>query len=269
MAEDPFSGLASTFDQAAQLYLRIRPGYPAQLFEDLARETALGAKARALEIGAGTGQATRGLIERGWSVVALEPGPSLAALAKQALRGFGDVNVVVSTFEQWEGHGQRFDLVVAATSWHWLDARDAYRKAADMLRDDGYLAIIVTDHVLPLEGDEIFHDIQEAYEQVGISDGHRGPEPLEPPEAILAPDVEAIVSSGFFAPPVVHRYLWSRDYTTDEYLALLSTYSNHIAARPEQRETLFTRIRELIQARPAATIRKHYLNTLQVARRLS
>jgi 16S rRNA A1518/A1519 N6-dimethyltransferase RsmA/KsgA/DIM1 with predicted DNA glycosylase/AP lyase activity len=100
MAEERFSGLASMFDQAAQHYLRIRPGYPAQLFDDLARETALGARARVLEIGAGAGQATRGLLERGWSVVALEPGPSLATLAGQALRGVGDVDVVVSTFEQ-------------------------------------------------------------------------------------------------------------------------------------------------------------------------
>jgi hypothetical protein len=137
-----------------------------------------------------------------------------------------------------------------------------------MLRDGGYLAIIATDHVFPLDGDELFRDVQLAYEQVGMGDGQRGPEPLEPPEAIVAPDVEAIVSSGLFAASIVHRYLWSRDYTADEYLALLSTYSNHIAAPPEQRETLFTRIRELIEARPSATIRKHYLNTLQVARRL-
>ena len=268
MAEEPFSGLAATFDQTAQLYLRMRPGYPAQLFDDLARVTALGTRAMVLEIGAGTGQATRGLLERGWSVVALEPGPALAALARQALRGIGDVDVVVSAFEQWEGHGQQFDLVLAATSWHWLDARDAYRRTAEMLRDEGYLAIIATDHVFPPEGDELFRDVQAAYEQVDLTVGHRGSEPLEPPEAILPPHVEAMVSSGFFGPPTVHRYLWSRDYTADEYLALLSTYSNHIAARPEQREMLFNRIRELIQARPSATIRKHYLNTLQVAPRL-
>lgn len=265
MAQEPYSGLAATFDRVAQLYDRIRPGYPAELFVDLANETGLRAEAKVLEIGAGTGQATRGLLARGWSVVALEPGPGLATVARQALSRVGDVDVVVSPFERWEEYGQRFDLIVAATSWHWLDAEVAYRRAAEMLRDDGYLAIITTSHVLPSDGDELFRDVEAAYEQVGMSDGQGDP---EPPEAIRAPDVEAIVGSGFFAPPMVHRYLWSRDYTSDEYLALLSTYSDHIEARPAQRDALFARIRELIDARPSASIRKHHLNIMQVARRL-
>jgi hypothetical protein len=99
-----------------------------------------------------------------------------------------------------------------------------------------------------------------------MSDGQSS---QEPPEAIWPPDVEAIVRSGFFAPPIVHRYLWSRNYTSDEYLALLSTYSNHIAARPAQRDALFARIRKLIDAQPSASIRKDYLNIMQVARRLA
>ncbi len=170
--------------------------------------------------------------------------------------------------EPYSGLAATFDGAahVAATSWHWLDAEVAYRKAAETLRDHGYLAIISTHHVFPSDADGLFGDVQAAYEQVGMGDGPSG---QEPPEAIEAPDVDAIVSSGFFAPPIVHRYLWSRDYTSDEYLALLSTYSNHIAARPAQRDALFARIRELIDASPSASIRKHYLNIMQVARRLA
>jgi SAM-dependent methyltransferase len=235
------------------------------LFADLGAETGLVAGARVLEIGAGTGQATRGLLERAWSVVALEPGPDLAAVARQALCGVGEVEVVVSAFEPWDRHGQRFDLVVAATSWHWLDAGIAYQKAAEALRGDGHLAIIATHHVFPPDSDELFGDVQNVYERVGMSDGQVS---QEPPEAIPAPDVAGIANSGLFSAPSLHRYLWSQDYTADEYLALLSTYSNHIAARPEQRDALFTGIRDLITSRPSATIRKHYLNTLQVARRM-
>ena len=119
--------------------------------------------------------------------------------------------------------------------------------------------------MLPPDGDDFFREVERVYEEVGMSDGQGGP---GPPEAIEAPDVEAMLGSGFFAPPIVHRYVWSQDYTAGEYLALLSTYSGHIAASPRQRETLFTGIRELIDARPSATVRKHYLNMLQIARRL-
>ena len=266
MSQEPYTGLATTFDTAAELYARARPGYPPELFDDLAASTGLqGATARVLDVGAGTGQATRGLLERGWSVVALEPGRELATTARRVLDGSAGVEVVVATFERWEGAGRgTFDLVFAATSWHWLDQQVAYRRAAESLRPGGCLAIVATQHVLPPDGDDFFREVERAYAEVGMSDGQGGP---GPPEAIEAPDVEGMRGSGLFAPPIVHRYVWSREYTTGEYLALLSTYSGHIAASPQQRDTLFARIRELIDARPSATITKHYLNLLQVAQR--
>lgn len=259
-----YAGLARTFDSAAELYERARPGYPRPLFEDLATSAGLGDEAHVLEIGAGTGQATRGLLARGWSVVALEPGRELAAVARRVLAGA--VEIVVSPFEQWEPGGREpFDLVFAATSWHWLDPQIAYRRAHELLRPGGHLAIVATEHVSPADGDDFFRDVEQVYDEVGLGDGQGGP---QPPETIAAPDVAAMSSSGFFAPPVVHRHGWSCDYTAEEYVAVLSTYSNHIAATPQQRETLFAGIRDLIGARPSGTVRKHYLNLLQVARRL-
>jgi SAM-dependent methyltransferase len=247
--QEPYTGLAATFDSVAELYERARPVYPDQLFADLAVSAGLPAPdAAVLEIGAGTGKATRGLLARGWRVVALEPGAELTAVARRVLGGLGDVEIVQSSFEQWEpGTRQKFDLVLAATSWHWLDPGSAYRRAAGLLRPQGHLAIVATEHVLPPGGDDFFRQVERAYEEVGMSDGLGGP---VPPEAIEAPDVEAIRSSGFFDLTAVHRYVWSQEYSADEYLALLSTYSGHIAASPEQRRTLFTRIRALIGDRP-------------------
>lgn len=256
-------GLATTFDSAAELYEQTRPGYPDQLFADLARSTALHTTdARVLEIGTGTGQATRGLLARGWSVVGLEPGPELAAVARRVLAGHGEVTIVGSPFERWQSGGEPFDLVFAATSWHWLDPRVAYRRAAELLRPGGHLAIVATEHVSPSDGDPFFQQVQRIYIETGMGGGLSGP---QPPEAIPAPDVAAITDSGFFAPPIVHRYVWSQDYTAEQYLAVLSTYSGHIAAPHRQREALFTGIRDLIASRPSGTVRKHYLNTLQLA----
>lgn len=63
MTQEPYAGLARTFDTAAELYERARPGYPNQLFVDLAMSTGLRTPgARVLEVGTGTGQATRGLL---------------------------------------------------------------------------------------------------------------------------------------------------------------------------------------------------------------
>ena len=79
--------LRSTFNQDAERYDRARPGYPAGLFDDLAELTSIGPGSRVLEIGPGTGQATRPLAERGCRVVAVELGADLAALARRNLAG--------------------------------------------------------------------------------------------------------------------------------------------------------------------------------------
>jgi SAM-dependent methyltransferase len=251
-------GPAGTFDSVAELYERIRPGYPGALFE------ALGPPGRALEIGAGTGQATRGLLARGWRVVALEPGPELARVARRSLAG-RDVEIVTATFEEWAGDGP-FDLVLAATSWHWLDPAVAYPKAARLLRPGGTLAIVATEPVLPEPGgDPFFRAVEQAYEAVGLGDGKGGP---VPPDRVPAPDVAAIEASGLFGPPQVRRYVTEHRYGADDYLALLGTYSNHIAATEQQRGALFADIRARIAAR-GGTVRRHHLRLLQTAARKS
>jgi SAM-dependent methyltransferase len=58
--------LRETFDEDAERYERARPGYPAELLDDLAALTGLRAGDRVLEIGPGTGQATVPLARRGY-----------------------------------------------------------------------------------------------------------------------------------------------------------------------------------------------------------
>ena len=62
------------FDEVPELYDRVRPGYPAQLFEDVVGLSGIGARARVLEIGPGTGQATLPLAQRGYELTAVELG---------------------------------------------------------------------------------------------------------------------------------------------------------------------------------------------------
>ena len=185
-------------------------------------------------------------------------------MARRVLAGRGEVDVAVTPFERWDGEPASFDLVLAATSWHWLDPAVAYEKAATLLRPGGVLAIVATEHVLPEDGDPFFREVEAAYEAVGMSDGRGDP---GPPEAVPAPDVAAIEAGGRFGPPVVHRYVTAHRYSADAYLELLGTYSGHIAATPAQRAALFGDIRARIEARSSGTVRKHHLRTLQAARR--
>lgn len=76
-----------SFNARADEYRLARPPYPERLYEILAKRCGLGAGTRVLEIGPGTGQATRELLARGASVVAVEPGVRHPAHAVSVLIG--------------------------------------------------------------------------------------------------------------------------------------------------------------------------------------
>jgi len=135
-------GLGRVFNEVPELYDRTRPTYPDPLFTDLTEMTGLGQRSRVLEVGCGTGQATRSLAPLGCQVTAVEPGDGLAALARRRLAAFGNVSVESSAFEDWDGRGRRFDVLVAASSWHWVDPAAGWPKARDVLSPGGWMALL-------------------------------------------------------------------------------------------------------------------------------
>jgi 16S rRNA A1518/A1519 N6-dimethyltransferase RsmA/KsgA/DIM1 with predicted DNA glycosylase/AP lyase activity len=86
--------LRRTFDQQAELYQKARPDYPKALFEELFALAEFRSGARVLEIGWGTGQATRPLARRGCHVLCVELGEHLAAVARRELKKFRNVEVI-------------------------------------------------------------------------------------------------------------------------------------------------------------------------------
>jgi len=129
--------LKRTFDRDAELYDQARPGYPEQIFDDLLAFACLGPEAIVLEVGCGTGQASQALAQRAYRLVCLELGNQLATVARRKLAPFPRVEVVTSAFESWESGGQVFDMVFAASSWHWLNPEVRYEKAARLLKPSG------------------------------------------------------------------------------------------------------------------------------------
>src|SRR5262245_57435096 len=105
--------LATTYDRAGAAYDG-RPGSPDEAFGILASEWALAAGCRVLEIGPGTGQATGALLDRGASVVAVEPGAELARIVRARTAG-RSCDVIEARFEDAVLPDEPFDLVVAAT----------------------------------------------------------------------------------------------------------------------------------------------------------
>jgi SAM-dependent methyltransferase len=259
--------LKVTFDSVAERYHAARPGYPDELFDELVAAAGLRAGARLLEVGCGTGKATIPLAERGFAITALELGPQLAAAARRNLAAYDAVTIVQQAFETWQPpEGKRFDLVYSATAWHWIDPAAGYDRAWKALRPGGHLAIWAADHVLPEEdADPFFPQIQDVYDEIG--------ERLPPGTTFPAPgnlptDRVAIEDGGLFTVTLAREFIWSRRYTAEEYIALLGTFSGHIAMAGWQRDRLYGEIRRRLVGRPDGTLRRHWGAVLQLARRL-
>jgi SAM-dependent methyltransferase len=212
-----------------------------------------------VEIGPGTGQATLPLAQRGFHVVAVELGRGLAAVAREHLVAYPNVEIVTAGFESWEPDRSDFDAVVAFTAFHWLDPEARYEKPARLLRAGGALAVVSTKHVA--NADPFWIEVQEDYEAVTPSDDNR-----PPPQADAVPDrADEIAASGLFADVTVRRYLWDTSYDADQYVALLDTFSGHRALPAAQRGELYDRIRRRIGDR---RVDKTMLAILHVAPRL-
>jgi SAM-dependent methyltransferase len=256
--------LRATFGQVPELYERARPGYPAAVFEELRAVAWLGVGSRVLEIGPGTGQATRPLAGLGCSVVAVELAAGLAEVARRRLAAFPAVEVVTADFETWPLPAEPFDLVVSATAFHWIDPGIRLAKSADALRAGGTLATISTHHIAG-GTEDFFVDTQDCYERY---------DPATPPglrlsaAAAIPEDRAEIERSPRFGTPRFARYEWDQDYTAEEYIDLLLTYSGHRALPDDARAGLLGCIHALIEDRYGGRVTKRYLTELRTARRL-
>jgi len=257
--------LRVTFDSVADNYHQARPEYPAALYADLIELACLNPGDRLLEIGCATGKATIPLAERGFPITCIELGGDLAAQARWNLAAYPEVNVFQGTFEGWEppAPGQ-FSLVFAATAWHWIDPAVRYRKAWTALRPGGHLAFWGTQHVFPPDADPIFDEIQSVYDEIG--EGRPGTW-ICPRLDQLPDSADEITGSGLFTDVHVRRFGWEVAYTADQYIALLATFSDHMAMGQAKRDRLYSEIRRRLAERPDGRLRRHWGVVLHVARR--
>jgi SAM-dependent methyltransferase len=115
-----------------------RPDYPDWVYRALSGRGGLSPGVRVLEVGPGTGLVTRHLLSAGASVAAVEPDPGLADFLAA---GSPTVEVVRSSLEEAVLPSSSFDLVVAATSFHWVDQRVGLTKVSHCLKPGGWLAM--------------------------------------------------------------------------------------------------------------------------------
>ncbi len=258
--------LGRVFDEVPELYERVRPTYPDEMFGDLVTIAGLDARSQVLEIGSGTGKATRPLAARVGSVLAVEPGAGLTAVARR--RHTGNVEFEVSTFEQWADRGRRFDGVVSASAWHWVDPAVGWQRAHDVLRPGGSMALLGNIVVRRPDDVEVYAETADLHQRFCPDDPDWEDPPLE--ADILATGSgwgEATDPGPLFEPTVVRWYPTVQTFDGNGFADLLATLSAYRKLPVDVREPLLAAIAERIRTRMGDVARRRYLSVLRTGRR--
>ena len=225
------------FGQHAEAYDRFRPTYPDAVIDELLGPAPAGLEV--LDVGCGTGIASRQIAQRGAKVLGVELAPPMADIA----RGHG-IDVEVAAFEAWDAAGRTFDRVTSAQAWHWLNLPVATAKAASVLRPEGKLCLIWNAGSPP---DDLADALEEVYASVVPPGGHRlfrgyAASRSSDVKTGLDSEMNAVSAVPNFGAPTERWFPWTRAYQRDEWLDQLVSRSDHIALEPAVRDRLFEAI---------------------------
>ncbi|MCU1474668.1 class I SAM-dependent methyltransferase [Amnibacterium sp.] len=228
MVGDAFAMRARSFGGAADAYATGRPTYPGEAVAWL-----VAGVRRVVDVGAGTGKLTTGLLAAGCEVVAaVDPDPGMLATLEREVPG---VPVLVGTAESVPLPDGSVDAAVLGQAWHWVDPEAASAELGRVVRPGGVLGLLwnIRDEGVPwvAELGAIMHG--SAAEQM-IDGG-------------------AVHVAAPFGPLAEHRVTWSVPRTPDEIVALAASRSYLIALPEDDRAAVLERIRDLLAAHPATT----------------
>jgi SAM-dependent methyltransferase len=138
--------LRTTFNDVAETYDEVRPGYPEHLIGDVLSLSGIPPGGNILEIGCGTGKATLPFARRGYAMLCLELSKNMASLAAERCRPYPRVEVQNISFEEWPLQEKAFDLVMCAEAFHWISPDIRLVKAAASLKNGGSIALFWHGH---------------------------------------------------------------------------------------------------------------------------
>jgi SAM-dependent methyltransferase len=220
------------FGSVAERYERYRLDYPNELVD-----TVLGYAGRpvssALEVGAGTGKATRAFAARGIEVTALEPDTDMAKVLVRVTHGL-PVRLVVTTYEQFRTES-RYELVYAAASWHWTNPDTRWAQAVQMLVPGGVLALFGAP--AELKDPDLFAAVDEIEKRLL---------PKEDEVDVHPWSIEEMAAADGLVDVEKRELSYVATTTAADYVGRLATVSAYLQLTSEQRVDVLRKIRAVL-----------------------
>jgi SAM-dependent methyltransferase len=260
-----------SFGSVAEQYDRHRPGYPAEMVDAVLEYAHATAGERILDVGAGTGRATLMFAQRGYEITAIEPDGEMAAVASQRAATAGhSVEILHTDFEQAALPLMGFRAVISATAWHWVTPGLRNHLAARVLVSGGALAPFWNRP--QWDENPLREAFDAAYRLVEQEFAARPPGPMNPGGA--APQIrnvgewleEEFESDTEFTDIDARVFTWPERYSTEQYIGLLGTHSDHLTLPPAPRQRLFAELAAAIDA-AGGSFELSYQTLLCLARR--
>ncbi len=217
------------YSNGARFYVEGRPRYPGALIS-AAAVAGWQQHSRILEIGSGPGKATQDFAAFGGTFSCVEPNADFVAIARDILAGFPDVTFHTTTLEQADLNAP-FDIVLAASSFHWLDQNRGVPRITELLAANGFVVLLWNKEPQPVAGQ--VEAIEEAFARSGY---------LQPIKRQSRADVASVfwgVAQPLQMTAFVERLFChtevSEDYSVDRFVALHRSLSPFLAL-PEERQ---------------------------------
>jgi SAM-dependent methyltransferase len=229
------SSRALSFGVMAEAYERFRPGYPAEL-ADMVMTYAGQPVRTALEIGAGTGKATRLFAQRGVTVTATEPDAAMLAELRQHVPA--NVTTVQAAFEELR-LGESYGLVYAAAALHWTNPEGRWSRMAALLEPGGVFASF--GGPAQLADPAVEEAVRSARAPFLESDDVPSPDGTPPGDDMQWPGTELQRSEWFGD---VQQFVIERRLTMSahDYIGHLSTISAYLELPASEQEQVYRQI---------------------------
>ena len=232
-----FREVAESFGDDAARYDRARPRYPLPVIDRIVREAP---GPDLLDVGIGTGIAAAQFRDAGCSVLGVDVDDRMAAVARR--RGFP---VEIATIEQWDPAGRRFDAVVAAQTWHWVDPVAGARKVAAALRPGGRVSLFWNVY---RPAPELAREFGAVYTRVLPALPFRPWETTVATSGFTTPGRDGLAATGAFGEAQTWEVGWEHEYSKEAWLDQVPTSGGHSRLPADQLAALLDGFAAVIDA---------------------